>query len=83
MRRRGEEGKIDFFLRLLLGNTCTDPDLDNDPEAEANQFAAELLMPLAILKVDYKKERDLEKLAAKYIVSGEAMCLHLMERRIL
>jgi Zn-dependent peptidase ImmA (M78 family) len=68
---------------LLLGHTCTDPDLDNDPEAEANQFAAELLMPLAILKIDYKHERDLEKLAAKYIVSKEAMCLHLMECRIL
>jgi Zn-dependent peptidase ImmA (M78 family) len=68
---------------LLLGHTCTDPDLDNDPEAEANQFAAELLMPLAILKVDYKHERNLEKLAAKYIVSKEAMCRHLMDCRIL
>jgi Zn-dependent peptidase ImmA (M78 family) len=68
---------------LLLGHTCTDPDLDNDPEAEANQFAAELLIPLAILKVDYKKERDLEKLAKKYIVSKEAMCRHLMDCRIL
>jgi Zn-dependent peptidase ImmA (M78 family) len=68
---------------LLLGHTCTDPDIENDPEAEANQFAAELLMPLAILRIDYKKERDLEKLAAKYIVSREAMCRHLMDCRIL
>jgi Zn-dependent peptidase ImmA (M78 family) len=68
---------------LLLGHTCTDPDLDNNPEAEANQFAAELLMPLAFLRADYKKERDLEKLAAKYIVSKKAMCIHLMECRVL
>jgi len=67
---------------LLLGHTCTDPDLDNDPEAEANQFAAELLMPLALLKIDYKAKPDASYLAEKYIVSREAMILHLMECRI-
>ncbi len=68
---------------LLLGHTCSGLDIDNDIEAEANQFAAELLMPLAFLKVDYKKEPDLEKLAEKYIVSKTALCLHLMECRLL
>jgi Zn-dependent peptidase ImmA (M78 family) len=68
---------------LLLGHTCSGIDIDKDAEAEANQFAAELLMPLALLKVDYKKEPDLEALAWKYIVSKEALCLHLMECRIL
>ena len=67
---------------LLLGHTCTDPDLDNDPEAEANQFAAELLMPLAILKIDYKAKPSPDYLAQKYIVSREAMIIHLMECRI-
>lgn len=67
---------------LMLGHTF-DCGIDTDNEAEANQFAAELLMPLAILKVDYKNEPDLEKLAWKYIVSREALCLHLMECRIL
>jgi Zn-dependent peptidase ImmA (M78 family) len=67
---------------LLLGHTCTDPDLDNDPEAEANQFAAELLMPLAILKIDYKTKPSPDYLAQKYIVSREAMIIHLMECRI-
>lgn len=56
---------------------------DEHAEKEANQFAAELLMPLAMIKVDYKKDRDLEKLAAKYVVSQEAMCLHLMECKVL
>jgi len=67
---------------LLLGHTCTDPDLDNDPEAEANQFAAELLMPLAILKIDYKAKPSPDYLAQKYIVSREAMIIYLMECRI-
>lgn len=67
---------------LILGHTL-ECGIDTDGEGEANQFAAELLMPLAILKVDYKKEPDLEKLAWKYIVSQEAMCRHLMECRIL
>jgi Zn-dependent peptidase ImmA (M78 family) len=68
---------------LLLGHTCTDPDLDNDPEAEANQFAAELLMPLALLKIDYKAKPSPDYLAQKYIVSREAMIIHLMDCRIL
>jgi hypothetical protein len=67
---------------LLLGHTCTDPDIDSNPEAEANQFAAELLMPLALLKIDYKAKPDSTYLAQKYIVSREAMILHLMECRI-
>ncbi len=68
---------------LLLGHTCSELDIDKDAEAEANQFAAELLMPLVFLKGDYENEPDLEKLAWKYIVSKEALCLHLMECRIL
>jgi len=67
---------------LMLGHTL-ECGIDTNEEAEANQFGAELLMPLAILKVDYKKEPDLEKLAWKYVVSKEALCLHLMECRIL
>ncbi len=67
---------------LMLGHTL-DCGIDTDAEAEANQFAAELLMPLALLKIDYKITPDLEKLAWKYIVSKDAMCLHLMECHIL
>jgi Zn-dependent peptidase ImmA (M78 family) len=68
---------------LLLGHTCSELDIDKDNEAEANQFAAELLMPLALLKVDYRNEPDLEKLAWQYIVSKEALCYHLMDCRLL
>ncbi|MDE1970088.1 MAG: ImmA/IrrE family metallo-endopeptidase [Patescibacteria group bacterium] len=68
---------------LLLGHVCKGPAFEDNPEAEANQFAAELLMPLSFLKADFKKECDLEKLSEKYIVSKDALCLHLMECRIL
>jgi len=68
---------------LMLGHVCGGPDIEDNPEAEANQFAAELLMPLVFLRADYKKEPDLEKLSKKYIVSREALCLHLMECRII
>lgn len=67
---------------LMLGHTL-DCGIDTDAEAEADQFAAELLMPLALLRPDYKKEPNLETLARKYIVSQEALCWHLMECRIL
>jgi len=68
---------------LMLGHTCGGPDIEDNPETEASQFAAELLMPLAFLRADYKKEPDLDKLSAKYIVSREALCRHLMECRII
>jgi len=68
---------------FLLGHTCEGQDIDSEPESEANQFAAELLIPIAFVKADYKINPDLEYLAQKYIVSRTAMCLHLMECRIL
>lgn len=42
-------------------------------ETEANQFASELLMPLAFLKADIKNGADIRELAWRYIVSEEAM----------
>jgi Zn-dependent peptidase ImmA (M78 family) len=65
---------------LLLGHMI---DRDDTAETEAHQFAAELLMPLAFLKTDFKNLRDLEQLARKYIVSKEALCWHLMDCRLL
>src|SRR3989338_10345703 len=67
---------------LLMGHVC-----NNDPndhrEKEANEFAAELLMPLSILKKDFQQIKVLKTLAEKYIVSEEAMCRHLMYCRLL
>ena len=66
------------FGHLMLGHkniSCTSSLRSTDPyEVEANQFAAELLMPLAFMKEDVKKEGvDVESMAKKYFVSEEAM----------
>jgi len=63
----------------LLFNTSHTDTVDfynsqSTDETEANQFASELLMPLAFLKADLKKGHTTVKdLAWKYIVSEEAM----------
>lgn len=67
---------------LYMGHTCGGEGKTSTSETEANQFAAELLVPLAFLKKDFVKQRDLDVLAKKYIVSKEALCLHLMECKI-
>src|SRR5206468_12398306 len=44
-----------------------------DPmEVEANQFAAELLMPAALFRKDWEKNSNPGRLAARYEVSVEA-----------
>ncbi len=52
-------------------------------EQEANSFAAELLIPLALIRADFAATPDVETLAKKYVVSREALCRHLMECRVL
>lgn len=63
---------------LILNTGCDNLAFDlyssrSPTETEANQFAAELLMPLAMLKRDLKAMPDIPKLAWRYIVSVEAM----------
>lgn len=70
---------------LILGHTqqnydSSDKSLD---DVEANQFAAELLMPLEMLKNDIKIIKNVKELAKKYIVSEEAMWRRLMECRLI
>lgn len=70
---------------LVLGHTQknyehTERSLE---ETEANQFAAELLMPLEILKEDLRTIKNVKELAKKYIVSEEAMWRRLMETNLL
>ncbi len=67
---------------LLMGHICNNDPNDNR-EQEANEFAAELLMPLAILKKDYQKTEVLKELSKRYTVSEEAMCRHLMSCRLI
>lgn len=62
---------------MLMNTSCSNIETSlNDnrsAEVEANQFASELLMPLALLKKDAKRGCTIEKLAWDYIVSQEAM----------
>lgn len=69
---------------LLLGHTSGDLilDLNSDkPERiEANQFAAELLMPLAMLKNDFKNGiKNAKDIAKLYNVSEEAVWWRLID----
>lgn len=70
---------------LLLGHTnpCSNRPHDKSPnEIEANQFAAELLMPLSMLKVAVKTHTSVSDLAKVFWVSKEAMSIRVMETRI-
>jgi len=69
---------------FLLGHTCNKSyDDDNFHETEANHFAAELLMPIELLKKDCGNGYNLENIARRYTVSKEAMCRKLMSANLL
>lgn len=54
-----------------------------DPsEIEANQFAAELLMPLSMLKEAIKKSKTVSSLAYDFWVSKEAMSWRVKDTRL-
>lgn len=50
-----------------------------DVEREANEFASELLIPMAMIKKDYQRLRDAKQLAARYQVSESAMWVSLLK----
>jgi Zn-dependent peptidase ImmA (M78 family) len=63
-----------LFNTIHTGNSSDYYDSHSPDETEANQFASELLIPLAFLKADLKKSGvTVDELAWKYIVSKEAM----------
>lgn len=68
---------------LLMGHTCNSEDRDSTKEIESNQFAAELLIPLAYIKKDFKDFPNLDELSKRYAVSKEALTRHLIDCRLL
>lgn len=73
---------------FLLGHTTDDKiiNLDSDKieEIEANQFAAELLMPLEFIKLEFKKgNKKPANLAILFNVSEESMWWRLMDLKLL
>jgi Zn-dependent peptidase ImmA (M78 family) len=61
----------------IIDDTFDEP---TNKEREANEFAAELLMPIGILKKDItEKKWDIPSLAKYYEVSEQAMSIRLLE----
>lgn len=62
---------------MLMNTSCssvgTSLNESRDSEIEANQFAAELLMPSEILKESLKRGYKVDELAHEYMVSSEAI----------
>lgn len=52
-------------------------------ETEANEFAAELLMPIQLLKTKFKSTPDLPSLAKFFGVSKEALTYQIMKHRLI
>lgn len=68
---------------LILGHTNDSANSQNNKECEANQFAAELLMPMAFIKKDFVVNKNLDSLSKKYEVSKEALCVRLKDCRLI
>jgi len=67
-----------LFMGHLHGNSSLDLNTENYDELEANAFAAELLMPPAMLKKDIKGGlKDPDQIAKKYNVSVEALWIQI------
>jgi Zn-dependent peptidase ImmA (M78 family) len=80
---RGKEVHIDRTFRVNLRDDVSSKAVDRE-EIEANTFAAELLMPRAMLsedmgsqQIDYESEEALAELAKRYRVSLQAMTFRL------
>ena len=72
---------------LLLGHTSKNFILDlnskKPEEIEANQFAAELLMPLEMLKKDLQSKKNAKDIAREYNVSEEAVWWRLYDCKLI
>lgn len=73
-----------FFLGHTQPHSTALPGQKTPWETEAHKFAAELLMPLAFLKLDIKSGiNTVEKLRRQYLVSEQAMWIRVQECRLL
>ncbi len=72
---------------LLLGHTeknfILDLNTKKPEEIEANQFAAELLMPLEMLKKDLQSKKNAKDIAKEYNVSEEAVWWRLYDCKLI
>lgn len=69
---------------LLLEHGCNKNVEDGSlNETEANQFAAELLVPTIFLKRDFAKIKNVQELAKLYRVSDQTLIIKLMDTHLL
>lgn len=69
---------------IMMNHTCSGNTNDKSHnETEANNFAAELLIPTKLIKEDFKKFQNIPELSKLYRVSGEAMAIKLGDARLL
>lgn len=80
----GEEVHVDREFRVRLRSQASSEAVDVD-EIEANAFAAGLLMPESLLRkdvrnfdVDFEDASQVDALAKRYNVSGQAMTFRLL-----
>lgn len=71
------EEEVDFLVTNQLNHQYS-----GEQESEANEFAGELLMPLNIIKLYFKKYKPRE-LAEKFNVSEEAMWIRLIKLKLI
>ncbi len=72
-----------FILGHTRGNFILDLNSKKPEEIEANQFAAELLMPLKMFKKDFLRDKNVATLARLYNVSEEAIWWRINDCRLL
>lgn len=72
---------------LIFGHACNRAEYGEDKvshnEAEANNFASELLIPTAFIKSDFKNLPNIPALSKLYRVSAQAMSYKLINARLL
>lgn len=69
---------------LLLEHGCNkNTDDGSVNETEANQFAAELLVPTLFIKKDFAKIRNVQDLARLYRVSEQTITIKIMDARLI
>jgi Zn-dependent peptidase ImmA (M78 family) len=69
---------------IYLENPITDKthsEKEKNLEKEANAFASELLIPLEILKVEFRKMHDIDELSKVFFVSSQAMSVAIMNHQ--
>jgi len=76
-------GHICLDHDLVLAERIEGEDVKNEIEKEADEFAAELLMPIDVFKKAFSANPDLEALAEMFEVSTTAVSVRLLKLHLI